>query len=146
VNTERFIGRDSARVVVDLNKAPSIILDEIRGIFRTSTLVAPNGSMSIFSDFQIDNETGILLLNIGSALKDNDTVFAKFPAFSETKEWLDGIAAMSKEQSQTYEALHKRLEANFVGLLVKHREAILEGLFGDSPNWTYHDPEERKLN
>ena len=31
---------------------------------------------------------------------------------------------------------------------VKHREAILEGLFGggDSPNWTYHDPEGRKLN
>lgn len=142
------IGRDSARVVVDLNKAPSIMLDEIGEIFRTSTLVAPNGTMRIFGDFQTDDETDVLLLNIGSTLKGNDTVFAKFPAFNETKEWLEGIQAMSEEQSQAYEALHESLEANFMGLLVKHREALFEGLFGggDSPNWTYHDPEDRKLN
>jgi hypothetical protein len=62
-----IIGRNSARIVVDLSKAPTIMQDEIGEIFRTSQLVAPNGTMGIFGDFQTDDETGILLLNIGRA-------------------------------------------------------------------------------
>ncbi|WP_297487009.1 hypothetical protein, partial [Ferrovum sp.] len=37
-----IIGRNSARIVVDLSKAPTIMQDEIGEIFRTSQLVAPN--------------------------------------------------------------------------------------------------------
>lgn len=69
---------------------------------------------------------------------------------------LQSVPALSVEQSEAIEALHEQLEANFLGLLVKHREAILvkhreaifEGLFGggDSPNWTYHDPKDKTLN
>ncbi len=137
-----IIGRNSARIVVDLSKAPTIMQDEIGEIFRTSQLVAPNGTMGIFGDFQTDDETGILLLNIGRAFTDGDAVFAKFPSYNEVQALLQSIPALSHEQSEAIEALHEQLEANFLGLLVKHREAIFEGLFGggDSPNWTYHDP------
>ena len=141
------VGRDSARIVVDLSKAPSIMLDEIGGIFRTSSLVAPNGSMNIFSDCETDNETGVLLLNISTALKEDVAIFSKFPAFKEIKEWLEGIPAMSQEQSAVFEALHEVLEANFFSLMSEHREAIFEGLFGgDSPDWTYQNPKDRTLN
>ena len=142
------IGRNSARIVVDLSKAPTIMQGEIGEIFRTSQLVAPNGTIGIFGDFQTDDETGILLLNIGRAFTDGDTVFAKFPAYSEVKAVLQSVPALSVEQSEAIEALHEQLEANFLGLLVKHREAIFEGLFGggDSPNWTYHDPKDKTLN
>lgn len=142
------IGRNSARIVVDLSKAPTIMQDEIGEIFRTSQLVAPNGTMGIFGDFQTDDETGILLLNIGRAFTDGDAVFAKFPAYNEVKALLESIPPLSPEQSEAIEALHEQLEANFLGLLVKHREAIFEGLFGggDSPNWTYHDTKDKTLN
>lgn len=120
------IGRNSARIVVDLSKAPTIMQDEIGEIYRTSQLVTPNGTIGIFGDFQTDDETGILLLNIGRAFTDSDSVFAKFPAFNEVQALLRSIQALSSEQS----------------------EAIVEGLFGggDSPNWTYHDPKSEKLN
>ena len=114
-----IIGRNSARIVVDLSKAPTIMQDEIGEIFRTSQLVAPNGMMGIFGNFQTDDETGILLLNIGRAFTDGDAVFAKFPSYSEVQALLQSIPALSHEQSEAIEALHEQLEANFLGLLVK---------------------------
>ena len=101
------IGRNSARIVVDLSKAPTIMQGEIGEIFRTSQLVAPNGTIGIFGDFQTDDETGILLLNIGRAFTDGDTVFAKFPAYSEVKALLQSVPALSVEQSEAIEALHE---------------------------------------
>jgi hypothetical protein len=143
------IGRDSARIVVDLSKAPSIMHEEIGEIFRTSSLVAPSGSMSIFGDFQTDDETGTLLLNIGTALKiDGNNVFGKFAAFAEVRAFLESIPAMSKEQSKAFDALHEEMESHFLDLMLKHREAIVEGLFNgnDSPDWTFHDPKGKTLN
>lgn len=141
-----IIGRNSARIVVDLSKAPTIIQDEIDEIFRTSQLVAPNGTMDIFENFQIiqtDDETGILLLNIGKAFTDGNAIFTKFPGHNEVQALLQSIPALPHKESEAIEALH-----DFLGLLVKHREAIFEGLFGggDSPNWTYHDPKDKTLN
>lgn len=142
------IGRDRVRVVIDLTKVPSIALDEVGEIFRTSTLVAPSGMMGIFQDCQSDDETGVLLLNIGSALKDGDSIFSKYPAFNEVRELFDGIPLLSQEQSETFAALHEALDAHFMGLLMTHREAIFEGLFGggDGPNWSNDDPQEKRLN
>ncbi len=75
------IGRDSARIVVDLNKAPSIMLNEIGEIYRTSQLVAPNGAMGIFDNFNTGDKTGVLLMNIGRPLANKDPIFSKFPVF-----------------------------------------------------------------
>lgn len=145
---EAIIGRNSARIVVDLSKAPTIMRDEIGEIFRTSQLASPNGTMGIFGSFQTDDETGILLLNIGIAFTDGNAVFAKFPGYNEVQSLLQSIPALTTEQNEAIEALHEQLEADFLGLLVQHREAIFEGLFSgsDSPNWTYHDPKDKTLN
>ncbi|MDE2256081.1 MAG: hypothetical protein KGL42_17695 [Betaproteobacteria bacterium] len=142
------IGRDSARIVVNLNKAPSIILDEIGEIYRTASLVAPNGFMHIFDGAETDKGIGVLLLNIGFALRNNDPIFAKFPAFNEIRELLQGIPAMSQEQSEAFAALHEAIEADFIGLLVEHREDIWEALFGgsDSPNCTRPEGNGKTLN
>ncbi len=55
---------------------------------------------------------------------------------------------MSQEQSESFAALQEALAADFLGLLVEHRDAILEGLFSgdDSPDWTYQNPKDRTLN
>lgn len=141
------IGRDGARIVVDLDKAPSIMLDEMGEIFRTSQLVAPNGIMRIFDNAESDNETGVLLLNISISLKSNDTNYAQFHYFNEVRELLESIPLMTQEQSKAFEALHEALEARLIAMMPNFREALIEGLFGgdDSPNWT-HDEKGKTLH
>ena len=80
--------------------------------------------------------------------KDGDSIFSKYPAFNEVRELFDGLPLLSQEQSETFAALHEAFDAHFMGLLMTHREAIFEGLFGggDGPNWSNDDPQEKRLN
>ena len=116
--------------MVDLSKAPTIMQGEIGEIFRTSQLVAPNGTMGIFGDFQTDDEAGILLLNIGRRSQTAMPSLQSSPATTRFKRCSKASRRYPMSKAKPSRRCNEQLEANFLGLLVKHREAIFEGLFG----------------
>ena len=129
-----IIGRDNARIVVDMNKSSFFTHEEFFEIHRKSVLVASNGSMNIFSDIQMDGETNILLLNINPSIMGNDEIFSKFLAFNEVWALVESIPTLSKEQSEYFDSLHEVLIENLFGLTAKHRKDIREALFSGGDN------------
>lgn len=125
-----IVGRDNYRIVIELNKILYFKRDEFHEIYRKSVLVAPNGSMNIFSDMQIDGKINILLLNISPSLSNNDNVFSKFPAFSEVKALIESIPFMSKEQSERFEVLHNAIVAELFSLIAESGNELREALIG----------------
>ena len=143
-----IIGRNHARIVVDLGKTPSIIMDEINDIFQSSKLFTPIGVFSIFSDFEADSDTEILLMNIARAFTDETEMFNKFPAFREIQCLLKEIPALSPENSAVFDAMHEVIETNLLWAMSKSGTNLLDSIFGESEskNIQENDKIEKTLN
>ena len=138
-----IIGRNHARIVVDLGKTPSIIMDEINDIFQSSKLLTPIGFLSIFSDFETDSDTEILLMNIARAFTEETEIFDKFPAFREIQGLLKEIPALSPENSAVFDAMHEVIESNLLLAIAKSSTNLLDSLSGESENNNFQENDTR---
>jgi len=138
------IGRNRARIVIDMDKAPSLIEGELSVIFSSSCLIGTNEFLRIFDSFHLDEENGVLILNISDPLQGGgDSVFAKLHAFAEVRYLFDGIALLPEVKSKFFDALNKKMEDHFIEIMSANREAVIEAVFGgedaDVSSQTYPD-------
>lgn len=112
-----LVGRNNARIAVDLRKTSTIIRKKMSEIFGLSQLVVPNGIIGVFESIEEDQELGILLLNIGQAIREGESAFAEFPYYSEVKDLLQSIPVLPEEHSSIVEEIHKQINDHLEELI-----------------------------
>ncbi|WP_130613369.1 hypothetical protein [Fluviispira sanaruensis] len=133
-----IIGRDDERIVIDLSKAWFLKDKDISEIYNKSVLIAKNGAMSIFQDFEINREINIMMLNISYSIIENNENYKNFHYFNEIRDLIYSIPIMTQKQREYYKNNHDNLISKLFEITDKDRKNIRESLFGLSDNSSKH--------